>query len=137
MRQNLTKRGGMCSIVYQKKNAQSVLAYALIIGVVVTALLTIQSYTKRAMQGRLKDVADQMGEQFSPPNDPHTNSTGQTTISGGSQVVKPKKGNVSSKKTITKIEEKKTSSKQTGAERTHTIIKNKPLSEESWGTNWW
>lgn len=49
-----------------KKRAQSTLEYALIIAVVVGGLIAMQVYVKRGLQGKLKDSADQIGEQYSP-----------------------------------------------------------------------
>ncbi|MFA6349799.1 MAG: hypothetical protein WCY12_02580 [Candidatus Omnitrophota bacterium] len=48
-----------------KKRGQSTLEYAIIIAVVVGALLAIQVYVKRGVQGRFKQAADDIGEQFS------------------------------------------------------------------------
>ena len=48
------------------KRAQSTLEYALMIAVVVGALIAMQVYVKRGLQGKLKDSTDQIGEQYSP-----------------------------------------------------------------------
>lgn len=48
------------------KKAQSTLEYAIIITVVVAALLAMQVYMKRGMQGKLRESSDQIGEQYSP-----------------------------------------------------------------------
>ncbi|MCM8831735.1 MAG: hypothetical protein NC918_06065 [Candidatus Omnitrophica bacterium] len=48
------------------KKAQSTLEYALLIGVVVGALLTMQNYLKRSFQGKLQAVADQVADPYSP-----------------------------------------------------------------------
>jgi len=48
------------------KKAQSTLEYALLIAVVVGVLITMQAYIKRGMQGKLRDVTDQIGDQYSP-----------------------------------------------------------------------
>ncbi len=42
--------------------------YAILIVIVLGALLSIQVYIKRGVQGRLKSAADDIGEQFSPGN---------------------------------------------------------------------
>lgn len=47
------------------KKAQSTLEYAIIIFVVIGALLAIQIYVKRAIQGKLRSSADSIGEQYS------------------------------------------------------------------------
>lgn len=47
-----------------KYNGQTTLEYALMIVVVIIALLAIQIYMKRGVQGKLRESADQLGEQF-------------------------------------------------------------------------
>lgn len=47
-----------------RHRAQSTLEYAVIIAVVVGALLAIQIYMKRGIQGKLRGSTDQIGEQF-------------------------------------------------------------------------
>lgn len=47
-----------------KNKAQSTLEYAVIIAVVVGALLSMQIYMKRGVQGKLRESTDQIGEQF-------------------------------------------------------------------------
>ncbi len=42
--------------------------YAVLIIIIIGALLSIQVYIKRGVQGRLKSAADDIGEQFSPGN---------------------------------------------------------------------
>lgn len=54
------------------KRGQSILEYTILLGVVVAALLVMQSFVKRGFQGGLKSSADKMGETF---------SAGNTTIS--------------------------------------------------------
>jgi len=49
-----------------KKRAQSTLEYAILIGVIVAGLIAMQVYLKRGFQGKLRESADSMGEQFSP-----------------------------------------------------------------------
>ncbi|MBU2473538.1 MAG: hypothetical protein KKG91_02275 [Candidatus Omnitrophica bacterium] len=48
------------------RKAQSTLEYALLIAVVVGALLAMQNYLKRSIQGRMQIIGDQMGDQYSP-----------------------------------------------------------------------
>ena len=52
----------------RKKKAQSTLEYAVLIIIVIGALLSIQVYIKRGVQGRLKQAADDVGDQFSVGN---------------------------------------------------------------------
>src|SRR5208282_1146293 len=59
-----------------QKRGQSTLEYAVLIVVIIGALLTIQTYIKRGVQGRLKSAADDIGDQYSDGN---TNSV-KTTI---------------------------------------------------------
>ncbi|UCB56779.1 MAG: hypothetical protein JSV30_06195 [Candidatus Omnitrophota bacterium] len=49
-----------------KKKAQTLLEYALVIACVAAALMAMQFYVKRAVQGRLRTAADQIGEQYEP-----------------------------------------------------------------------
>lgn len=46
--------------------AQGTLEYAIIIGVVVAALIAMQAYFKRGLQGKIRQASDEIGEQFSP-----------------------------------------------------------------------
>ncbi|MDE2221698.1 MAG: hypothetical protein KGK03_01365 [Candidatus Omnitrophica bacterium] len=50
------------------KRGQSFLEYSVMIVVVVGALLTLQVYIKRGVQGRLKSAADDIGDQYSDGN---------------------------------------------------------------------
>lgn len=47
------------------RKGQSTLEYTIIIAVVVAAILVMQAYVKRAVQGRQRDSADDIGSQFS------------------------------------------------------------------------
>lgn len=49
----------------KNKCGQSILEYALLIAIVISGLLIMQSFVKRGLQGGLKESADKMGEQFS------------------------------------------------------------------------
>lgn len=51
-----------------KKRGQSTLEYAILVIIIIGALLSIQVYIKRGLQGRLKGAADDIGDQFSPGN---------------------------------------------------------------------
>jgi hypothetical protein len=50
------------------KKGQSTLEYAILIIIIIGALLSIQVYIKRGVQGRLKGAADDIGDQFSVGN---------------------------------------------------------------------
>jgi hypothetical protein len=65
----------------RKKKGQSTLEYAVLIIIIIGALLSIQVYIKRGVQGRLKSATDDIGDQFSPGNMNvivRTTTTGQT-----------------------------------------------------------
>ncbi len=62
-----------------QKRGQSTLEYAVLIVVIIGALLTIQVYIKRGVQGRLKSAADDIGDQYSDGN---TNSLQVITRNG-------------------------------------------------------
>ncbi len=56
----------MFKYLKRKKRGQSTLEYAVLIIIIIGALLSIQVYIKRGIQGRLKGAADDIGDQFSP-----------------------------------------------------------------------
>lgn len=69
------------------KNGQSILEYSILLALILASLLIMQAYVKRCYQGRLKQEADQIGQQYSPG---HTTSlivtntsTDSTTYIGG------------------------------------------------------
>ena len=51
-----------------QKRGQSTLEYAVLMIVIIAALIAIQTYIKRGVQGRLKSATDDIGDQFSPGN---------------------------------------------------------------------
>ncbi len=61
---------------------QSTLEYAVLIMIIIGALLTIQVYIKRGLQGRLRSATDDIGDQFSPGN---TNYQKTTTTSSSTK----------------------------------------------------
>lgn len=52
----------------RRKKGQSTLEYAILVIIIIGALLSIQVYIKRGIQGRLKGAADDIGDQFSIGN---------------------------------------------------------------------
>lgn len=48
------------------KRGQSTLEYAVLIVVIIAALIAMQVYLKRGIQGRMRESSDQIGEQYSP-----------------------------------------------------------------------
>jgi hypothetical protein len=72
----------------KKTKGQSTLEYAVLIIIVIGALLSIQVYIKRGVQGRLKSATDDIGDQYSPGNTnvhmlTHTVSNTQDTFRSG------------------------------------------------------
>jgi len=69
--------------MFIKRKAQSTLEYALVIAAVIGALLAINAYMKKGVQGRLKESTDQIGRQFDAAGNYtsawKTASTGETT----------------------------------------------------------
>ena len=51
--------------ILRNRKAQSITEYAVLSGVVIMAIVLMQVYLKRSVQGKFKDTADQIGEQFS------------------------------------------------------------------------
>jgi Flp pilus assembly pilin Flp len=54
--------------MFKDKKGQSALEYALVIGVAIVALLAVNMYMKKGIQGRLKESTDQIGRQFDTAN---------------------------------------------------------------------
>lgn len=48
------------------KKAQSIVEFSLLVVLIVVALVGIQAFVNRAIQGRMRSSADSIGEQFSP-----------------------------------------------------------------------
>lgn len=69
--------------LFKNKKGQSMLEYALLLGVVIAAILIMQVFVKRGFQGGLKDSADKMGEQFSGGN----TTISQTRTMSGNQTI--------------------------------------------------
>ena len=53
-------------LIKRKKKAQSTLEYAGLVALVIGAVISMQVYVKRGVQGRLKQNADDIGQQYSP-----------------------------------------------------------------------
>lgn len=66
--------------MFNRMKAQSTLEYAVLIIIIIGALLTIQVYIKRGVQGRLKSATDDVGDQYSDGN---TNIT--TTVTSNTK----------------------------------------------------
>lgn len=64
-------------ISLNKKKAQSTLEYTIVIAVIVAALIAMQGYFKRGVQGKMRQSTDDIGDQFSP-----NATTGSVTNAG-------------------------------------------------------
>ena len=62
-----------------QKRGQSTLEYAVLIVVIIGALLTLQVYIKRGVQGRLKSAADDIGDQYSDGNTNEIKTTNRSS----------------------------------------------------------
>ena len=70
----------------RNKRGQSTLEYAILVVIVIGALLSIQVYVKRGLQGRMKDSADNIGSQYSPDNTEYSKTVTTNSISGDTNV---------------------------------------------------
>ncbi|MDD5253022.1 MAG: hypothetical protein WC060_03190 [Candidatus Omnitrophota bacterium] len=61
---------------YSRAKGQSTLEYVILLGFVVAALIAMGVYMKRGAQGRLRESADQIGEQYEAGK-----TTGKYTVS--------------------------------------------------------
>ena len=67
------------------RRGQGILEYSILIICIAAGLLAMQYYVKRAIQGRLRQSADSIGEQYSPGHMTSTITTtqkGKTTVEG-------------------------------------------------------
>jgi hypothetical protein len=65
------------------RRGQSTLEYTLMVICIVAALVTMQYYIKRAVQGRVRESADSIGDQYAPKSMDSritVTQTGTTTI---------------------------------------------------------
>ena len=63
------------SLNKRRRKGQSTVEYAVLIVIVIAALLSIQIYIKRGVSGRMRDSADQIGDQFELGNTRAISST--------------------------------------------------------------
>ena len=68
--------------MHKKNRAQSLSEYAVVLGLVSVALVSMQVYIKRGMQGRLRDMAN----QISPVQYERANATANYTITRSSNI---------------------------------------------------
>lgn len=64
----------------RRNRGQSLMEYAVLTACVVAALLTMQFYVKRGIQGRVKQASEQIGEPYDAEN---IASTSVTTLTAG------------------------------------------------------
>jgi cytoskeletal protein RodZ len=99
-----------------QKRGQSTLEYAVLTVIIIGALLSIQFYIKRGVQGRLKSATDDIGDQYSVGNTnviktTKTSSTTQDTFGTAgqgvskSQLVGPESTNTSENSAIINTEQ--------------------------------
>jgi Flp pilus assembly pilin Flp len=74
--------------IYLNKKGQNTLEYAIIIAVIVAALIAMNAYIKRGVQGRLKSATNDIGDQFSPQtafgtSNTHMEANSDENITGG------------------------------------------------------
>jgi hypothetical protein len=88
----------MVKMGIKKMRAQSSLEYTIAIACIVAALLAMQVYVKRGLQGRLRESADNIGSQFDPKHSSSDITTGvsrnvttevqiEETVAGGNKVI--------------------------------------------------
>jgi Flp pilus assembly pilin Flp len=75
--------------IFRNKKAQTTAEYAILIGLVVAALVAMQTYVKRGLQGRMKDATDQVAIQnptigATSQYEPYYMQQGLTTTTTGS-----------------------------------------------------
>lgn len=73
---------------YLSRKGQSTLEYAILVLIVIVALLAMQTYMKRGLQGRMRESTDNIGEAYSPGYTTSaitttSTSTGNEKITGG------------------------------------------------------
>lgn len=64
-----------------RNSGQSTLEYAFVIAVIVGALIAMQIYIKRSMEGKMKSTSDEIGEGYSARNSKYENITETTSNS--------------------------------------------------------
>lgn len=67
----------------EHNKGQSLIEYTVVVICMVASLLGMQYYIKRAVQGRLRESADAIGEQYAPR---HTSSAITTTHTGTTDI---------------------------------------------------
>lgn len=99
--------------------AQSTLEYAVLIVLVVTALLATQVYIKRAIHGRMKSSADDIGDQIS-----FQSGNVKTTVNSFSQTNEVVSGGVTTSNLL---------KPETTSRKVNVDLGNYEQNEEFWG----
>ncbi|MBU1998968.1 MAG: hypothetical protein ABIG46_00680 [Candidatus Omnitrophota bacterium] len=99
------------------RRGQSTLEYGVLVAVIVAALLAMQTYFKRGLQGRIRQSSDDVGEQFSPELTTGTRTV-TSSVNSNEQTVG---GDRPTSKTDSTQSQNKAVDERTGA-----------LSEETW-----
>jgi len=68
--------------MFMKKRGQTLQEYVILLALVATAFIAMQAYVKRGVQGRLRDLANQISTKQYEAND--TNSSARITRAGSS-----------------------------------------------------
>lgn len=87
------------------KKAQSLIELAILLALVATALISMQVYIKRGMQGRLKDLADQISSRQYESADTTSSTSITRKVSGFEREHRGTYSRTSSETTTTSSEE--------------------------------
>lgn len=71
---NLRGKERFHMMLLKKNKAQSILEYAIMFACIAAALLVMQVYIKRGVQGKLRQAGDSFGQQYDPKNTTSTNT---------------------------------------------------------------
>jgi hypothetical protein len=85
--------------INKAKKAQFSLEYAIVIAVFVAALISIQVYLKRGIQGNFRKVADDIGSPYEPKN----TTSDKTLVSTTGSVITSDATGESRDKIVTKV----------------------------------
>lgn len=100
------------------RKGQSTVEIAVLFAVIVGALVAMQIYLKRGAMGKLRETADQIGEQFSPTQ---TSSSLNTSYSGARHDTTHPTGLVTSDITQDEVQSRSAGQQSTGALSAETI----------------
>ncbi|MBI4322866.1 MAG: hypothetical protein HY596_01175 [Candidatus Omnitrophica bacterium] len=102
---------------FVQRGGQSTVELAVLVAVITGALLAMQIYVKRGAMGKLRDAADQAGEQFTP-----LNTTSEFTVTRNS--ARTEKTEATGLTTATLTQDDQT---RTGAEQVTTRLDEEKL----------